>query len=126
MLNCLSSCLRFFNGYQQIQDEPQIPMTNTNPAITTDTKVRNSFVQFNDITRIVLIPSREDYKNYELTEDLWYNDSDYEGFKEYWRNKITKQTTLSSSPTSIQDRLSASDIQDSTPSSHSKLPNTLA
>ena len=40
----------------------------------------NKSVKFNDIIKIYLVPSREDYIKYDLKDKIWYSENDYKLF----------------------------------------------
>lgn len=46
-------------------------------------------VTFNELVKVVLIPSRQEYKSRGLENDLWWNNSDYFQFQQEARSEIT-------------------------------------
>ena len=53
---------------------------DTNSLEVRDKHVR-SRVSFNNKVRVILIPSRPEYHDLKLAEDLWWSDFDYATFK---------------------------------------------
>jgi hypothetical protein len=45
-------------------------------------------VTFSNINNIILIPSNNDYKEYNLIYELWYSEKDYIKFKDDFINEI--------------------------------------
>jgi hypothetical protein len=45
-------------------------------------------VSFSNINNIILIPSNNDYKEYNLIYELWYSENDYIKFKDDFINEI--------------------------------------
>lgn len=45
-------------------------------------------VTFSNIYNIILIPSNNDYKQYEIVNKIWYSDKDFIKFKEDFINEM--------------------------------------
>lgn len=101
MLDCLSCCFRYFNNYEPIDNKHEVEISESPTTPSRVSIVYEKTVTFNETTKLLLIPQRQEFIEHGLRNRLWYNQEDFESFKQDYVAELKR-----GSPRSVQDTIS--------------------